>query len=240
MSTKKILEKTDHRPWALPTNAWQFYQEWNDVIFLHYEVALEDLLTFVPKDLNIDLYEGRAWISLVAFTMEKVRPKYLHPFPPISNFYELNVRTYVSSNNKAGVYFLSIEVGNKLSSALANVLSGLPYRYSNIERKKNSFDSSNNFYKDQFQCSYSVGNSIDSKTTLDLWLTERYALFHDIEQSIFEFEIHHLPWELHDVKMDQFELKYLRFEPLLHGLPTKTHYSKGLQVLTWGKRKLMI
>lgn len=62
----------------------------------------------VPHDLEIDLFEGKPWVYLVAFTMEKIRPKYLPSFPPISDFDEINIRTYVKKDNKAGVYFLSI------------------------------------------------------------------------------------------------------------------------------------
>lgn len=239
-SIKKILEKSEHKLLSLPTDAWQFYQEWNDVIFLHYKVEKEALLAFVPKDLNLEIYEGSAWISLVAFTMEKVRPKYLPPFGPISNFYELNIRTYVTTGKKSGVYFLSIEAGKKISCELANLLSGLPYRYSYMDRQDYSFKSRNTLYNDQFLCSYSVGNEIAPKTNLDIWLTERYTLFHDIGQSIFEFDIHHLPWELDEVKIDQLNIEYQRFQHLLHDAPVICHYAKGVQVLTWRRKKVII
>lgn len=239
-STKNLLEKADHRQWPFPTKTWQFYQEWNDVIFLHYKVKKEALLAFVPKDLNLDICEGSAWISLVGFTMEKVRPKYLPPFGPISNFYELNIRTYVTSGKKSGVYFLSIEAGKKISCELANLLSGLPYRFSYMDRQHDSFKSWNTLYNDQFLCSYSVGNEIAPKTNLDIWLTERYTLFHDIEQLIFEFDIHHLPWALNEVKIDQLNIEYQRFQHLLNDSPVICHYAKGVQVLTWGRKKVII
>jgi hypothetical protein len=235
MTIKEILDKTDHRPWSLPTKRWQFYQEWNQTIFLHYEVELEVLKAFVPKELKIDLYDGKAWISFVAFNMENVRPNYLPAFSPISNFHEINIRTYVTSNNKTGVYFLSIEAGNKISSYLAKTLSGLPYRYSNMERNENQFVSKNNTFKDHFNCSYTIGESVNSKTELDLWLTERYALFQDVAHSINEFEIHHIPWSIHELSIDHIEINYPRFNHLIVGIPHKIHYSPGVQVLAWGK-----
>ena len=62
--------------------------------------ALASLQILVPAEIEIDLFEGKPWVSLVAFTMEKIRPRYLPYFPPISNFDEINIRTYVKSKNK--------------------------------------------------------------------------------------------------------------------------------------------
>jgi len=75
MRIDDILSQTEHRPWKLPTENWKFYQEWNYAIFLHWQVELAELKKFVPKELKIDLFEGKPWISLVAFTMEKTPMK---------------------------------------------------------------------------------------------------------------------------------------------------------------------
>ena len=86
MTIKEILNTTSHRPWKMPSGSWKFYQEWNNAIFLHYQVDLRELEKIVPKELEIDLYEGKPWVSVVAFTMEKIRPKNLPAFSPISDF----------------------------------------------------------------------------------------------------------------------------------------------------------
>ncbi|WP_083634256.1 YqjF family protein [Saccharicrinis aurantiacus] len=119
MTIREILNTTERRPWKMPTEKWKFYQEWNNVIFLHWQVELSELKKFVPKELEIDLYGGKPWVSVVAFTMEKIRPKNLPSFALISDFDEVNIRTYVKANNKTGVYFLSIEGGKKLSCKVA-------------------------------------------------------------------------------------------------------------------------
>ena len=69
----------------MPKHNWSYYQEWNRAIFLHWEVELEELKPFVPDEIEIDLFKGKPWVSLVAFTMEKIRPRFLPPFSPISN-----------------------------------------------------------------------------------------------------------------------------------------------------------
>lgn len=68
--------------------------------------------------------------------MEKIRPKNFPCFSPISDFDEINIRTYVRSHNKAGVYFLSIEGGKFLSCKVAKAISELPYRFSKIKNEQ--------------------------------------------------------------------------------------------------------
>ncbi len=145
--------------------------------------------TILKRDFihEIDLFDGKPWVSVVAFTMEKIRPRNLPSFTPISNFDEINIRTYIKSKEKTGVYFLSIEGGNYLSCKVAKGISKLPYRYSKIKRTKNQFKSSNSVFDDSLNLEYSIGEEVVKKTEFDLWLTERYALFQDTDKSINEY-----------------------------------------------------
>ncbi|EMQ94570.1 YqjF family protein [Xanthomarina gelatinilytica] len=238
MTIKEILNSTEHRPWKKPNKSWKYYQEWNDAIFLHWQVELHELKKFVPEELEIDLFEGKPWISVVAFTMEKIRPKNLPAFRPISNFEEINIRTYVKCNNKTGVYFLSIEGGTSLSCKIAKGISQLPYRFSNIKRNTNQYYSNNIQFNDRLKIDFVIGEKINKKTALEHWLVERYALFQDSENTINEFEIHHLEWPLNDIELKNLELNYQRYENLLKNNPIKMHYSKGVKVVAWGKTEI--
>lgn len=237
MKIKEILNKTEHRPWVLPTGNWQYYQEWNNAVFLHWQVDINELKKFVPDDLVIDLYEDKPWVSLVAFTMEKIRPRNLPSFSPISDFHEINIRTYVKYKNKTGVYFLSIEGGTKISCQVAKSLSELPYRHSKIKRKENHYCSENSSLGDRLELSYQVGPPLSEKTELDRWLTERYALFQDTGTSINEFEIHHIEWPTFKIELKSIDVKYPRFGKLLSGTPNLIHYSTGVKVVAWDKMK---
>ena len=237
MTIKEILNITEHRPWKMPTEKWKYYQEWNNAVFLHWEVDFQNLQTLVPKDLEIDLFEGKAWVSLVAFTMEKIRPRSLPTFPLLSNFDEINIRTYVKKDNKAGVYFLSIEGGSRICCKVAKTLSELPYRYSKIKREKTLYIAKNGQFNDKLYIKYQAGQQLKEKTKLDKWLTERYALFQDTETSINEFEIHHIEWPTYTVDIEEIELSYPRFNKLLNKWPDKMHYSTGVQVIAWDKKR---
>lgn len=238
MTIQKILDHKEHRPWELPNEKWKFYQEWNNAIFLHFKVNLEELKKHVPKELEIDLFQGEAWVSVVAFTMEKIRPKNIPAFSPISNFHEINIRTYVKMNNKTGVYFLSIEGGTKLSCKIAKFISDLPYRYSTIERTSKLYSSSNLNFKDELCFEFEIGKQIEQKSEVDNWLTEKYALFQETDNYINEYEIHHFPWVVNDVDVKNLKCFYPRFMYLLNNKPDKMQYSKGVKVLAWGKNRI--
>ncbi|WP_461534184.1 YqjF family protein [Sinomicrobium sp.] len=237
MSIRDILHKTSHRPWPIPSGNWKYYQEWNDAVFLHWQVELSELRPWVPQELQIDLLDGKPWVSVVAFNMEKIRPRYLPAFPPISDFHEINIRTYVRSGTISGVYFLSIEGGTALSCKIAKALSGLPYRFSDMKRTPNTYQSFNAPYNDHFYIRYTSGPPLSIKSQSDLWLTERYALFQDSAHHINTFQIHHIEWPVQELQIHDLKVDYPRFESLLKGQPDKVHYSPGVRVLAWGREK---
>ena len=238
MTIKEILYSTEHRPWPILTDSWKYYQEWNNAIFLHWEVNYDELRKLVPEELEIDLIDGKPWVSLVAFTMENIRPKLLPSFPLISTFDEINIRTYVRASGKTGVHFLSIEAGNKLSCFVAEAMSGLPYRFSKMSRTKSRFESLNSHFGDSLSIDFQLGEEQEKKTELDKWLTERYALFQDGSSGINKFEIHHVEWPTKNITLETLNYDYTRFSNLFSGTPDKVQYSEGVKVIAWGKEKL--
>lgn len=235
MQPKELLDSTAHRPWEIPTKNWRFYQEWKDAVFVHWQVPLNEIKKFVPEDIEIDLFEGKAWVSLVAFSMEKLRRRNLPSVPAISDFNEINLRTYVKYKGKPGVYFLSIEGGSKISCKVAKKIAELPYRFSAMKRGKESFQSFNKEFNDHLYLKYRVLHTLHKKEPIDLWLTERYALFQDSQNGINEFEIHHVEWPLQNVDITKIDLEYERFKNLIDNHPSKIAYSKGVQVVAWRK-----
>lgn len=135
----EILKSTAHRPYEYPERPWWYYQEWNRALLLHYEVPYALLKKLIPKGLDIDTFNGKAYISIIPFTMERLRPRLLPSLSWISNFQEINVRTYVEVGNKKGVYFLNIEAGKYLSAILTRKLSKLPYEKANIKREGTTY-----------------------------------------------------------------------------------------------------
>src|SRR5690625_5339622 len=85
------------------------YQKWEDLLSLHIPVDPEALRSHVPKELELDVYGGKAWISIFPFLIRDLRFRNMPRFPYFHKFLELNVRTYVKHKGIPGVYFFSLE-----------------------------------------------------------------------------------------------------------------------------------
>lgn len=236
---EKILNDTSHRPFEIPRGNWVYYQEWNRALFLHWTVPFELLRECVPSNLNIDTFDGNCYISLVAFTMEKIRPKFFPSIAYISDFDEINVRTYIDNDNKKGVYFLNIEAGKSLSTFIAKTLSGLPYENSNINRTDKIYKSKNSKKGFSLHTEFNVGQVLKDKTELDKWLTERYCLYLDKDNEFYRYDIHHKEWELKNVNINDLNLDYkIGKINLRKKQPDLTHYSDGIKVIAWKRQKI--
>lgn len=234
-----LLSKISHRPYPLPTGKWQYYQEWNRALFLHWEIPFELLRESVPQTLHLDAYQGKYFISLVAFTMEKIRPRSLPSLEMISQFDEINLRTYICHQQKKGVYFLNIEAGKPLSAYIAKKLSGLPYETATIQRSTNRYHSQNLKKKYFLDLSFEIGESLPSKTQLDHWLTERYCLYLNQGQKAYRYDIHHEEWNLKRLTLYQCHLKYRVGSKTLGPEPPQlVHYSEGVQVISWKRQQV--
>ncbi|WP_207533235.1 YqjF family protein [Desertivirga arenae] len=231
------LTSIAHRPWALPKGRWSYYQEWNNALFLHYVVPVEILRSLVPGMLELDTYQGQAWVSVVAFKMENIRPRRFPALSFLSNFWEINVRTYVIKGNKRGVYFLNIEAEKLLSAFISRNLSGLPYEKSNISVSTSSSSNlfiASNIAKDfKLKADFEVQEKIIAKSNLDNWLTERYCLYLPRENKLFRYEIHHEEWEIAKVLLKRLDINYKIEKLEISSTPDLVHYSKGVRVLAW-------
>lgn len=237
MKASEILNQTLHRPFEYPKRPWKFYQEWNKAVFVHWEVDEALIEPLLPKNIELDIINGKTWVSLVAFNMNNIGVKSLPKIPHISDFYEINIRVYVVCNKKPSVYFLSMEGSKRSSCKVLKVLSKFPYRYSKMKRNETNYSSNNTEFSDSFRIKYNLNNFPVKKDKTDLWLTERYAVFQDYKKHIIEYDVHHIEWPIQNIHIENLEINYPRFNHLINNKPDKVHYSKGVQVLTWDKIK---
>jgi len=234
---RNILRETSNRPFPIPEKNWKYYQEWHNVIFAHWKVNENSLKKLVPAGLNLELFNGEAWISLVAFTLKKLRLHYLPSFPDFSHFHEINMRTYVVRNNKPGIYFLSLEAQKTFSALLARLMIGLNYYKSDISHRPDFHEAENRKHLFYLKSRYNKGTDISAKTDLDRWLTDRFTLYHELSGEIFSRDIHHRDWPLKTLNIETFEINYRFMELLISKGADLYHYSDGVQVPTWGKVK---
>jgi uncharacterized protein YqjF (DUF2071 family) len=109
------------------------HQKWRDLLFLHWSVPAAQLRPVVPAELELDLFEGTAFVGLVAFTMRGIRAAGLPSFIGMSRFHETNLRTYVHRDGRdPGVWFLSLDAANPVAVVIARRWFHLPYHHARM------------------------------------------------------------------------------------------------------------
>ncbi len=134
--------ETNQRPYPLPQRPWVMTQVWNDLLFLHYSIDLDLLRAHVPKELEIDTFNGEAWISIIPLKITGSRLRKTPPVPGISSYIELNVRTYVVYKGVPGIYFFSLDANSLVNVLGARAASAFPYKLAAMEFKQTD----NEFY----------------------------------------------------------------------------------------------
>ncbi|MGA9175108.1 MAG: DUF2071 domain-containing protein [Thermoactinomyces sp.] len=233
-----LLNQTSHRPYPLPDRLWLMTQTWEQILLAHWEVPIEWIREKVPAALEVDLFDGKAWISIVPYMMGHLRLRGLPPIPFTSRFPGLNVRTYVVHQGKPGVYFLSLDAANRLVAALARTFLYLPYYYAQISivQKEGEINYSSRRVRRhgsnagfQVRCRPISPVFNAQKGTLDYWLTERYCFYTTNKNSVYRCDIHHLPWPLMRAEADFIQNSMMDCtdsDPILH-------YAEKLNVFLW-------
>ncbi|MBY0415401.1 MAG: DUF2071 domain-containing protein [Bdellovibrionales bacterium] len=192
--------------WALSlqTKGWIMAQVWKDVVFLHYKVDPEVLQKELP--FKLDLYEGQAILSIVSFTMDRIRFPFLPTVPGLSKLNELNLRTYVEVNGIKGVYFFTLDADHLPGIGIGRIFFSLPYRFAKI-----SIDKVNSRYVcESKNSSRSFGvvaevGLLRPSNHFDLWATERYGLFTKKSGETLHGIVQHDPWCLQNISISSIQ-----------------------------------
>jgi uncharacterized protein YqjF (DUF2071 family) len=225
------LELVEHRPWPLPERSWSLGQTWQELLFAHWRVPAEVLRPHVPAALELEEFDGSAWLGLTPFRVAGLRLRGTLPMPGFSSFLELNCRTYVRAGGKPGVWFFSLDASSRWAVEAARRLYRLPYHHARITAGGGWFDASRiGAHGVAFSGRYEgVGPIRQARTgTLDYFLTERYCLYADDGRS--RAEIHHAPWPLQQA---EGEIELATVSPVPLEGPPLLHYSGRIDVVIW-------
>ena len=121
----------------------------------------------------------------------------------------------------------------------ANALNQFLQAGCQMQLENSSYSSSNPKRGFCFAADFSLADKLEPKSQLDSWLTERYCVFLPVDNGIYEYDVHHLPWEIRVVKIKSLKVNY-RFGTidLSAQAPSVAQYSEGVKVLAWKRRKL--
>jgi uncharacterized protein YqjF (DUF2071 family) len=110
--------------------------QWKNLLFFNYAVSDATLAPYLPPHLELDRWEGKAYVSIVAFdfTNTRIRGMGVPNLPGLRDFPELNLRFYVRQGDKRGVMFIREIVPNPLVAGLARVWYNEPYVAAKLTR----------------------------------------------------------------------------------------------------------
>ena len=184
-------------------------QRWAQLLFLHWAWDPAAIQASLPPGLTVDLYEGRAWVGLVPFFMERVRPRGLPAVPGLSDFLELNVRTYVhDAQGRPGVWFYSLDANQWLAVKIARTFFHLPYEHATMRATMTPQTGELDFRAQRAGSEREsrfvyrpLGESDGRKAkdgSLEFFLMERYRLFaQDARREwLFSGKVHHTPYRI--------------------------------------------
>lgn len=212
---------------------WLALQQWDDLLFLHWPVPYEVLRPFVPEALELETYDGQAWVGVVPFHASKNRLRGI-PYS-VASFLELNIRTYVRFYDEPGVYFITLDANNKWVVAGARGLFSLPYVNArmNLTQKGKEISFKSQRYTNDGAKDFSIKYQPSSmpyyakENTLTYWLTERYCQYVFRGNNVLKGPISHQPWKLQDAEVDIEKNRAIPYLPHTYFQQTPlAHFSK--------------
>ena len=207
---------------------------WRWLTFLHWRYPADVVQSHVPDGLAVETFDGTAWVGLIPFLMDEVRPPGLPALPWLSRFPETNLRTYVRGpDGRTGIWFLSLDAARLPAVVAARATYGLRYFWSTMTVRRTGDQihyrgariwpgPSGSRY--DVRVELGAGRDEAGLTPLDHFLTARYSLYSTLLGRLVTADAEHPPWTLrritlHGLRQDLVQAAGLpepAGEPLLH------------------------
>jgi uncharacterized protein len=204
-------------------------QIWDHLLFLHATVEPSLLASLIPDGLELQTYEGAAYLGFVPFAMRNVRPAGFPAFSPLSNFLETNVRTYVTHPTFGpGVWFFSLDADSYLPCLIARLGFKLPYYQSAMfldaqddtkkyygtrlhrQRLPAVFEPAPPLKSYNVELRHSNAFNPTEPGSLEYWLCERYRLYGaDKSGKLITGRVWHEPYQVNTPTMSKVEISGL-------------------------------
>lgn len=174
-----------------------FRADWRDVLFVHY--AIDPAILGPRTPFELDLFDGLAWVSLVAFTQVGMRPAVggaigAALMRAVATHAFLNLRTYVRVDGRRAIQFLAEWIPNRLAMLVGPRMYGLPFRLGRLDYRQDRRDVT--AMGDAFRLTSAADAVVQEANggSLDEFLLERYTAVTWRERRGRRFDIEHAPW----------------------------------------------
>jgi uncharacterized protein YqjF (DUF2071 family) len=239
-----LLKQTAHRPWPLPEGPWIQKHTWANILFAHWPVPAAVLRPLVPARLELETWEGKAWVGITPFCITGARLRGVPPVPFLSTFPEVDVRTYVRFEGTPAVFYFSMNAPNPVVAAAARLVYHMPYVEAEVESEVQgeriwlrSYRADAETQRAEWEATYWPTSEpfTAEPGTRESFLIERWALFTvDGEGHVYRTDIHRQPWPVQTAAAEIRKCTLAEADgiPLPEERPL-LHYSRGVDVLIW-------
>lgn len=233
-------ERLRHDPGVPPL----MFQRWRDLLFLHRAVDPDLVRPLLPMGLEVDTFpdeEGneRAWVGLVPFRMEGIRPRGGLAVPRLSGFPETNVRTYVHREGREpGVWFFTLEAARWLACRYARASFGLNYKHARmrVTREGDRVAYRGSRLDAPGPADYAIEAELGAPVpqpepgSLEFFLVERYLLYALRRDALVTGRVAHPPYALRAARLAACEENVLASAGLPGGDWDHVCFSEGVDV----------
>ena len=199
-----------------PLHAHVMLQRWESLLFLHWRWDAAEIQRTLPPGLFVDTFQEDAWLAIVPFFMRGIRPRFCPPVPGISDFLELNVRTYVhDEHGRPGVWFYSLDCNQSLAVWTARTFFHLPYQHARMRAEMRDgwidYRCQRRGAAAESRIRYRIAAEAQAAEpgSLAFFLAERYLLFSQTPRGIRCGQVHHAPYPLASTAMEAWDVNPL-------------------------------
>ena len=230
--------------------------KWQNIIMANYEVPIEFLVAYLPKGVELDLYQGKVYISLVGFMFKETK-LFNIPIPRLGTFEEINLRFYVikkgENENTRGVVFINETVPYKLVAWMANKLYKEHY---SVVKTKSSMQTTNqdkiisyqwllNKKWQHLNVSASQSSNYMLPESLEEFIYEHYAGYTKVDSTrTLAYKINHPRWRTNEVKIFDIQCNFnamygSAFEFMNALQPTSVYLAEGSEIsVDWKRNRI--
>jgi uncharacterized protein len=214
-------------------------QEWRTMTFIHWSYAPEVIRPLLPDDLEVDVRDGRAWVSLTPFVLTDQRPGVVPSLGGWSTFPETNLRTYaIGPDGRDGLHFLDLEAGSAITARSLRTMLDLPYHHARMDvtrepvlRYRSSRQSPSGLVGHDIEVQVGRPIPVGADDSLDHWLAGRWRAFGRVLGRRIVTPVRHEPWLLHEAVLIRYEQDLLAAAGLPQPAETPlVRYSPGVSV----------
>jgi hypothetical protein len=229
--------------------------EWRDLLMVNYEVDPEVLKPYLPAYTELDLWQGKALVSMVGFMFLNTRVLGVK-WPLHVNFEEVNLRFYVKHFDgkewKRGAVFISEIVPLFTIPLIANNLYNEHYKAMPMRHLVTPVSDAQTQYLYEWKLNgkwnklrATVSNTFTPMETgsAEQFIFEHYWGYNSInETTTLEYAVEHVAWDIAEVSKPVFEADIAKlygkeFEPYLKQ-PYSAFFARGSEVAVWVAQKI--